>query len=220
MSCNDGIACTTDLVLGSEANCNLACGRQTITTCRNGDGCCPAGCAGADDDCSTTCGNGTIDSGETCDGEDCPLGCESGACVVSTYVGSPSTCNAECVTTEITTCSGGDGCCPAQCTMATDSDCTGAPTGAVGDPCTDATECSGITSPFTPVCITGFPGGYCSVFCTDGMCPTGSRCALNLEYLCVKECTTANDCRTPDYACQELFDPTEQTFMGCAAGGQ
>ena len=218
-SCDDGNACTTDIVLGSASTCNVGCARQTVTTCRDGDGCCPAGCAGADSDCSTTCGNGSIDSGETCDG-DCPTSCEvADACQVATYVGSPATCNAECVINQITTCAAGDGCCPSQCTMATDSDCTGAPTGAIGDPCVGSGDCDDYGAPFTAACVTAFPDGYCAAFCVDGACPTGSRCALDFDGLCIKECASAGDCRTPDYECRGLFDFQEQTFLGCAPTG-
>jgi hypothetical protein len=218
-SCDDGNACTTDIVLGSAATCNVACARQAVTECRDGDGCCPAGCAGMDNDCSTTCGNGTVDSGETCDG-DCSTECPfTGECDVYTYVGSPSTCNSACIPTTITTCAGGDGCCPPACTMATDSDCSGGPTGGLGDPCADTVDCDDLGSPFSTFCVTTFPGGYCTAFCVDNLCPTGSRCALDFSGLCVKECATAADCRTPEYECRPLFDPMEQTFLGCAPPG-
>jgi hypothetical protein len=218
-SCDDGNACTVDIVTGSAATCNVACARQAVTECNDGDGCCPAGCAGEDADCSTTCGNGTIDSGETCDGLDCPTECPPTECEVTTYVGSPATCNAACITTEITACTGGDGCCPSQCSMETDSDCTGGPAGDLGDPCTQPSECSDPGAPFSVFCLTTFPDGYCTTFCVENACPTGSRCALDFDGLCVKECATGADCRTPDYECRPLFDPSEQTFLGCAPPG-
>ena len=53
MSCDDGDACTVDLLTGSIQNCNVACSNSPITTCVSGDGCCPAGCTSASDsDCS------------------------------------------------------------------------------------------------------------------------------------------------------------------------
>ena len=220
-SCDDGNACTSDLVLGSSSTCNVGCARQAVTECSDGDDCCPAGCAGMDADCSTTCGNFTVDTGETCDG-DCPTSCEAAnACEVNTYVGSPSTCNAACIPTMLTTCTGGDGCCPSACSMVTDSDCTGGPTGALGDPCTQPTDCNDLGTPFSTLCLTTFPAGYCTSFCVDGICPTGSQCAIDFGSggICIKDCIGASDCRTPDYDCRSLFLPNEQTFLGCAPPG-
>jgi predicted esterase len=52
-SCDDGNACTTDMLTGSAASCNAACSHGPITACRGGDGCCPAGCTSAtDSDCA------------------------------------------------------------------------------------------------------------------------------------------------------------------------
>ncbi|MDI7268613.1 MAG: CAP domain-containing protein, partial [Myxococcota bacterium] len=51
-NCNDGNACTTDVMTGSRADCNVVCTHAPITACAGGDGCCPAGCTNAADaDC-------------------------------------------------------------------------------------------------------------------------------------------------------------------------
>ncbi len=121
--CDDGVACTIDVYLGSPANCNARCRYTEITACSNdSDGCCPAGCDDQDPDCvpPVTCGNGAADPGETCDDSDpdflCPTSCENlDACLISTLVGNPDDCTAECVKNEITECLHDDGCCPVGC---------------------------------------------------------------------------------------------------------
>lgn len=58
-SCDDRNACTTDLLTGSAANCNVACSYTDVAVCVNDDGCCPTSCSGANDnDCvdSSMCG--------------------------------------------------------------------------------------------------------------------------------------------------------------------
>ncbi|MBK9260642.1 MAG: hypothetical protein IPM54_12570 [Polyangiaceae bacterium] len=51
-SCNDGDACTMNVLSGSAAMCNAVCTYPPITACVNGDGCCPMGCMyAADNDC-------------------------------------------------------------------------------------------------------------------------------------------------------------------------
>src|SRR5205085_528619 len=72
---------------------------------------------------------------------------------------------------------------------------TVASTGAVGDACTTAGMCSGAMAG----CITGWPGGYCSITtCQAGTCPGGSECyeLSNGTTRCLKECTTRSDCRS------------------------
>jgi hypothetical protein len=52
-TCSDSNACTTDLMTGSPANCNVACSTSALTTCTDGDGCCPGTCTYATDkDCA------------------------------------------------------------------------------------------------------------------------------------------------------------------------
>lgn len=81
-SCDDGIACTRDEVMG------LACRRQcrsvTITSpSQMTDACCPpGGNANNDADCVPQCGNGEIEGDETCDdgnvqaGDGCNASCQ------------------------------------------------------------------------------------------------------------------------------------------------
>ncbi|GAB5543799.1 MAG: hypothetical protein SangKO_035590 [Sandaracinaceae bacterium] len=50
--CDDGVACTTDTLVGSAADCSARCMSAPVTACVDGDGCCPSGCtASFDDDC-------------------------------------------------------------------------------------------------------------------------------------------------------------------------
>jgi hypothetical protein len=55
-SCDDADACTSDVMTGSAATCNVRCSRTPVTACAGGDGCCPEGCdAARDDDCEAAC---------------------------------------------------------------------------------------------------------------------------------------------------------------------
>jgi hypothetical protein len=205
-----------------------------------------------DGDCSTTCGNGSVDSNETCDGDCPASCDDSDACTVDSRTGSPENCNVSCVRQRISVCIAGDGCCPTGCTNALDSDCpascelvtqcSGGDTccpsgcnngndsdcppggnGAIGDACTSPSDCT--SSPdATPVCNTGaqWPNGYCTLFCTSAMCPSGSRCDLE-TFQCLTECTPGSpiECRFQDgYGCEQRFDPLEQTFFGCLKPAQ
>lgn len=50
-TCDDADACTSDLLSGSSAQCNVACSHTPVTACV-ADGCCPAGCTSpTDPDC-------------------------------------------------------------------------------------------------------------------------------------------------------------------------
>ena len=49
-SCNDGLACTTDTLLGA-GTCDAQCAHAAVSTCTDGDGCCPSGCP-SDSDCT------------------------------------------------------------------------------------------------------------------------------------------------------------------------
>ncbi len=126
-SCNDGIACTSDRLVGAATSCDATCLHDPVTACRDGDGCCPEGCNAQNDaDCGAVCGNGVVESGETCDPpSSCPNSCDDAdACTDDVQTGSASTCNVVCSHQTITTCSSGDGCCPAGCNANNDSDCS------------------------------------------------------------------------------------------------
>ena len=67
--CDDDDPCTTDLLVGSAANCNASCTNTAITMLQAGDQCCPGGAnANTDSDCVADCGNSVIERGEECDG--------------------------------------------------------------------------------------------------------------------------------------------------------
>jgi hypothetical protein len=53
-SCSDSIACTTDVLVGTPSECNVAC-EHAATQCAGGDDCCAPGCdATNDSDCAFT----------------------------------------------------------------------------------------------------------------------------------------------------------------------
>ena len=88
-----------------------------------------------------------------------------------------------------------------------DDDCSGLAictpgSGALGDPCTKASDCSSWVGD-DPICLTdGFSEGYCSEHCNVS-CDTDGEC---IEYLpggnniCFKKCDTDADCRS-GYTC-------------------
>ena len=123
-TCNDNFACTEDSSSGSAANCDFKCFNDEILMCSDDDGCCPSGCDSiTDNDCQSVCGNLLIELGELCDG-DCPTTCENlNACTLGSLIGSSTTCSAECLYTEIITCTSGDGCCAEGCNNLNDDDC-------------------------------------------------------------------------------------------------
>lgn len=201
-TCDDGRACTTDVLTGSAENCNSVCSHIDVTRCDDGDGCCAPGCNSTNDnDCSASCGNGVIEGSELCDGASCPTSCadDGNTCTTEVLLGSAATCNAECISEPIGSCQSGDGCCAPGCNANNDSDCEaicgndvkepgetcepkiGCPTSCNdGNKCTtdslggSATTCDA-TCTFSP--ITACRGG-------DGCCPGGcgyaddSDCAL------------------------------------------
>lgn len=90
----------------------------------------------------------------------------------------------------------------------------------IGDPCADAAECG--QDPW--LCKTedpdGWPGGYCSIPCTDG-CPTGTICNRSLltggDPFCVETCDALLEaCDRPDYVCQDVNDVQGGLQLGCA----
>lgn len=87
----------------------------------------------------------------------------------------------------------------------------GAPSGWVGQPCAQPTDC-----PAGAVCLQGgewvWPGGYCSTSCDQQVkpdsCPAGSHCeelavtGPDLQ-VCIKDCETETDCRS-GYVCAPI----------------
>lgn len=160
-SCDDGDACTSDVLAGSE--CTAACEFSAITAPMDGDGCCPAGAnANNDSDCTADCGNGILETGELCDmgivagAGACPTSCnDSQSCTTDTLMAAGS-CQATCVFTAITTNTPGDGCCRAGATPQQDSDCAGCGNGTVETGLGETCDTAIATGP-----------GSCPTACTD-----------------------------------------------------
>jgi len=206
-TCEDNDRCTSGIRTGSPSACNVACTQQKILTCVGGDGCCAAGCTSANDsDCPASCaGISACSGGDRC----CPSGCTQASdsdCPIG-----PPNCSA------ISACTGGDTCCPSGCNSANDRDCAAPPPGGVGSPCNTTRDCSALGSSAT--CVTdGFPGGYCSLFCTSEMCPSGSECEIQ-TYGCVDVCNPQSpDCRS-GYICDTRLNNFERPFFACVPGG-
>lgn len=164
-TCDDGDACTTDVLSGSE--CTTACLYSAITAPADDDGCCPAGAdANSDNDCTAMCGNGVVEAGELCDtgitagAGMCPMACNDGnACTTDTLM-SANTCQATCTATAITMPANGDGCCPAGANANNDNDCS--PT--CGNGAVESNETC-------DTMIASGPGA-CPTTCSDGMACT------------------------------------------------
>ncbi len=207
-SCDDGFACTADVLEGSAATCDARCTHAAITACGEADGCCAAGCdAEGDADCSPTCGDAVRDAGETCDPPgSCPTSCDDGdVCTAEALVGEAAACSAECWVRTITECVPRDGCCPAGCTVETDADCAFEcgngvrETGELCDgedcptSCDDGSACTadtleGSAATCDAVCVNE-PVTACSAT-RDGCCPAG--CSITTDADC------GFDCRDPD----------------------
>lgn len=183
-SCNDGQACTTDVLTGSAATCDAACASQPLTACTGADGCCAPGCnANNDRDCAPRCGNGVVEREEGCDGN-CPTQCNDNvACTTDVLTGSAATCNAVCTYPPVTACKGGDGCCAPGCNATTDSDCS-------------ASCGNGIVEP-NESC-----DGSCPTRCDDGKACTADRLAGSAQ-TCSAVCghTPISVCEGGDGCC-------------------
>lgn len=192
-TCDDGIACTADVLSG--AGCAAMCLTSPITAPADGDGCCPPGQTSAtDDDCPAVCGNMVVEPGETCDTGfpagpmSCPTVCNDAlACTVDT-IANAGTCTAACSATPITLPMNGDGCCPPGATPATDTDCVlGCGNGIVdpGETCDTA--------------ITVGPG-RCPTTCSDGMACTrdvlanGSTCTATCSFPAITTPASGDGC--------------------------
>lgn len=70
-ACDDGDACTNDVLTGDPAACTSECKALVVALCEAGDGCCPEGCtAQVDADCGQGSGGGEGDTGDSGDGSD------------------------------------------------------------------------------------------------------------------------------------------------------
>jgi hypothetical protein len=127
-SCDDGKSCTADVITGS--NCSRQCTHDDIGPNRTTpDGCCPSGAnMDMDADCAPAppmCGNGKRESGELCDGSDCPTAesCnDDNPCTRDSVTGAP--CQLHCAHDAIAAnAATKDGCCPANDESWQDADC-------------------------------------------------------------------------------------------------
>lgn len=197
-SCDDGLFCTTDLLVNGDT-CQAHCLYEAITTIDNGDGCCPPGAnQDTDMDCSGACGNGVIDGemGELCEpgvGSGCPTSCDDGnPCTIDLLSGSVENCNAACTHSKVTDAVDGDMCCPTGQTSNTDSDCVavcGNNELEPGETCEPGTGMGCPASCERPMAcvasrLTGDPS-MCNLICSempismamdgDGCCPPGAN---------------------------------------------
>ena len=208
--CADNNACTTDVVSGTAAACNVVCAHEAVTTCTSGDGCCAPGCANpADIDCAPTCGDGFKNGNETCDNSSannkCPTSCDdANACTTDVLTGTTAACNVTCAHNAITVCANGDGCCAPGCSDLNDNSCTSHPV-VCGDGRVEGSErCDG-NCPTTCVdnnsCATDVLTGSaskCDVLCTNTPITTcdknnadsccGALCNANTDMDCVATC--------------------------------
>ncbi len=129
--CDDGNACTKDVLAGS--GCSVSCKHSKLTASKSKkDGCCPAGASSLTDaDCPAGCGNGILEAGETCDPKitsgkgKCPTlkDCDDlDPCTVDTLSGGACTlkCKNALIAANPTK---KDGCCPSGANSLTDKDC-------------------------------------------------------------------------------------------------
>jgi hypothetical protein len=205
-SCDDGIPCTTDVMLG--AGCLTKCEHIPVTRAIAGDGCClPGSHRNVDADCAPRCGNGQFESGETCDSAiaaglpgACPTSCPSSrACVGRQLDGQIAECSARCVDVVPPCSSTPNGCCVAGCPG--DPDCSGSCGNGVveaGESC-DTAIAAGTPGACPTACKDNLPctadqlvsRGTCQARCDhlpitevaggDGCCPPGGNAALDAD---------------------------------------
>jgi hypothetical protein len=200
MGCDDGKACTTDVLTGN--GCNAECKSSPITVLAGGDGCClPGANAFVDSDCPKVCGNGIVETGEQCDKAipagspgSCSVVCASEDCLQRSIQGSAGDCSARCEAMTVQACKANDACCPTGCTSASDSDCSAT--------CGNNAKDSGET------CDTG------------ALTPSGDRCpvACNDNNPCTRD--TLVSAGTCSARC--VFEPTTSFTDGdkcCPPGG-
>ncbi|HEY4181653.1 MAG TPA: DUF4215 domain-containing protein, partial [Kofleriaceae bacterium] len=211
-ACDDGDACTTDTLSGTD--CAAKCEFAAITAAADGDGCCPAGAnANTDSDCASSCGNSIVEAGEVCDTAitsgpgACPTTCDDNMSCTTNALANAGTCQAACVFTPITTDTAGDGCCRTGSTPAQDADCAGCGNGVVeaglGETCDTGIASGPGACPTTcesdgNACTNDVPvnSGTCQAACAhqaittamngDGCCPAGAN--ANTDNDCVPTC--------------------------------
>jgi cysteine-rich repeat protein len=233
-SCDDGLVCTTNTLVG--AGCLATCATTAITLPDDTDGCCPPEASSLTDaDCPVVCGNAVIEAGELCDtaittgAGACPEACDDGAVCTTDTLLDADTCTARCTAVEITTPSAGDGCCPMGATVATDTDCSalcgdGVLTTASGEVCDTGIDSGAGACPTScddgMVCTsdTLVGAGTCTASCTntirppmggDGCCPPGATIGTDAD--CPARC--GDRVRTAPEACD---DGNTDTGDGCS----
>jgi serine protease len=82
-------------------------------------------------------------------------------------------------------------------------------------------SCQGNTDCIVGICLTNYPGGYCTLPCKDQPCPAGSRCVVfNIfgfkDYSCRRTCEQHADCRRAGYYCAV---PPDKGSRVCETGG-
>ena len=209
-TCDDGMACTSDQLMGTA--CEAQCLNAPITAPVDGDGCCPAGANSlTDDDCDPACGNGVVEAGEVCDtgitagAGACPTTCDDSQSCTTDTLSMGGTCQATCTNTPITAPANNDGCCPAGANSGNDNDCApGCGNGVVdsGETCDTGITTGPGSCPTTcndnMACTNNVlaNAGTCTAACTfppittctngDGCCPTG--CNANNDDTCQPVC--------------------------------
>jgi hypothetical protein len=165
-------------------------------------------CNALDDDC-----NGMVDEAYTARDTTCGFGaclrhgttsCSSGHEADSCHVDCEGQCNdgAEDDADGVVDCA--------------DSDCAsavGCVAGGFGSSCEVNSDCTRVGSQAT--CFLGFPGGYCSHFCSLG-CPAGTKCLDNT--VCVLDCGPGNHCGRTGFECSAVtgYSPTPWCHPTCA----
>ena len=239
-SCDDDIACTADVMMGSSQTCDVSCQNYAITDCVHGDGCCAPGCTpDDDDDCvvDAVCGDGIVNGVELCDfsiaageagacfqsGDECP----QVECSTAITLGAPQNCDVSCSSVPITMCTDGDGCCPTGCEQATDDDCTSVCGNGLVEPPSEtcdgdcpvtAADCGSPGACFT-VSVVGDPA-TCSSVCEQTQitaCVDGDGC-------CPDMCDSGNDndcsasCGNSVIDAGETCDPPGSCVTSCDDG--
>ncbi len=201
------VVCAAGQTCSSGACVAQGCGPQTCMGCcslgsctrgmdvfacgTGGQACvaCPAG---------SSCVNGTC---QGCSPTTCPNGCcQFGFCQPGNLGSACGAMGGQCQT-----CPAGTMCQMQRCVPVT-------PPVAVGSPCTTDPDCASlgmgaICKRFTSTFNAAYLGGYCTLRCGPGQaCPTGSSCGGapavgENDNICLQNCSSANGCRMPGYAC-------------------
>ena len=219
-SCDDGLVCTANLLVGSAGNCDLACTFPAITAAADGDGCCPAAAnANNDTDCAPVCDNAVVEFGETCDPlASCPTlaACEDGDfCTIDTLEG--AACGVACARTTITLPASGDLCCPFGANANLDTDCdpvcgnSVVETGELCDGASCPTTCADDGNVCTTEVLTGATA-TCDALCSH---PAITAC-VNADGCCAPGCTATND--TDCVAAIDTNSPVTVTSSCLTAG--